>query len=717
MPSTTSLLFKGVKFAIGSDVPEIDFNVLVAYIEHYGGEVADYTCQDPVTLIITCNYDFKSVNASLNYILPHYIDDCVKYGVTLPMDEYLLPDAKLLSHSDNPVTTDSLQKMIPEVMVPMLNSSSDNLELGNYLAGKSVYFHVPSPKSPEYDTAISSLSDVLLLNNVNVVSNTQADIDIVVSLVEDSFTDLQKSRGSIVLSPFLLVSQIQQASSKSYNSRWTLSPLLREPRKIVKSLKNHVICITNYVGCARDLIKLMISLTGGSYSSVMDRSVTVLVSSCQFGKKYDAAQSWGINAVNHLWLEDCLLLGRLQPFTRQRYAVGWNPISLNLLVGREYCYSASTIESTPVPQVDTAPTADAVKQQKIVECKVGPSAIINQEVPIQVNTTKAKVDSAQQQNVIQRKLNDDIDYDDNKRDKSRKRRARTDSVSTVSILEIKDVVAGGNQKQDYDLDEIRRRQSLSSTVKKARISGSTQIPSAHKSVDDFESDNLAIRDENASSALQNANVIKNQEQKVFMSNLKPIKVAFTGIKRPAELIPKMTELNLLETSNVCEASHLITNRIARTEKFMCAVACCSYIVTLNWLEDSIKKKQIQDENFYALKDVESEKALNFSLTHALNQAKQKKVFTGLTFYPTPKVVPPFKTLKTIIENHGGTLIDPHQVAIESLDINSTVISCQEDEKLWTQLRQRGFTVYYSELVLCAAITQNLDNKTYKITSK
>lgn len=144
-----------------------------------------------------------------------------------------------------------------------------------------------------------------------------------------------------------------------------------------------------------------------------------------------------------------------------------------------------------------------------------------------------------------------------------------------------------------------------------------------------------------------------------MSNLKPIKVAFTGIKRPAELIPKMTELNLLETSNVCEASHLITNRIARTEKFMCAVACCSYIVTLNWLEDSIKKKQIQDENFYELKDVESEKALNFSLTHALNQAKQKKVFTGLTFYPTPKVVPSFKTLKTIIENHGGTLIDPH----------------------------------------------------------
>lgn len=108
MPSTTSLLFKGVKFAIGPDVPEIDFNILVAYIEHYGGEVADYTCQDSATLIITCNYEFKSVNASLKYILPHYIEDCVEYGVTLPMDEYLLPDAKLLSHSDNPVTTDSL---------------------------------------------------------------------------------------------------------------------------------------------------------------------------------------------------------------------------------------------------------------------------------------------------------------------------------------------------------------------------------------------------------------------------------------------------------------------------------------------------------------------------------------------------------------------------------------------------------------------------------
>ncbi|KAI3629621.1 hypothetical protein MIR68_011056 [Amoeboaphelidium protococcarum] len=717
MLSTMTVLFKGIKFAIGPDVPEIDFNVLVAYIEHYGGEIADYTCQDPATLIITFNYDLKLDNASQKYILPHYIEDSVKYGATLPIDEYLLPDAKLLSHSDNPVTTDSLQKMIPEVMVSMLNATFDNLELGSYLAGKSVYFHVPSPKSPEYDTAISSLSDVLHHNNVNVVSNTQADIDIVVSLVEDSFTELQKSRGSIVLSPFLLLSQIQQASLKSYNSQWTLSPFLKKPRKVAQSLKNHVVCITNYVGCARDLIKLMISLTGGSYSSVMDRSVTVLVSSCQFGKKYDAAQSWGINAVNHLWLEDCLLHGRLQPFTRQRYAMGWNPISLNLLVGREYCYSISAIQSTPVPLADTAPILDAVKQQKIVECKAVASAMTVQQVPSQMTKAKAKVDSAQYQNVIARKLNDDIDHDDNKRDKSRKRRARTDSVSTVSVLEVQNIVNGGNEKQDYDLDEIRRRQSLSSIVKKARISGSTQINSAHKSVDDFESENLAIKDENASSALQNANVIKNQEQKVIKSNLKPIKVAFTGIKRPADLIPKMKELNLVETSNVCEASHLITNRIARTEKFMCAVACCNYIVTLNWLEDSIRKKQIQDENFYALKDVESEKALNFSLTHSLNQAKQKKVFTGLTFYPTPKVVPPIKTLRTIIENHGGTLIDPHQIAIESLDINSTVISCQEDEELWTQLRQRGFTVYYSELVLCAAITQNLDYKTYKISSK
>lgn len=85
---------------------------------------------------------------------------------------------------------------------------------------------------------------------------------------------------------------------------------------------------------------------------------------------------------------------------------------------------------------------------------------------------------------------------------------------------------------------------------------------------------------------------------------------------------------------------LVTDKVRRTYKFLCALAKGIPIVTIDWLRDSESAAQFLDWEGYLLKDPAAEAKFGFRLRKSLNKAKGKKLLDGYTIILTPNVAPP-----------------------------------------------------------------------------
>ena len=79
------------------------------------------------------------------------------------------------------------------------------------------------------------------------------------------------------------------------------------------------ITVSNYTGETREYLKVLITHMGAEFSKEMRRSDTFVVVACTKTPKTDKAHEWGVEIVNHLWLEDCYTEWRMVPFTNSRY--------------------------------------------------------------------------------------------------------------------------------------------------------------------------------------------------------------------------------------------------------------------------------------------------------------------------------------------------------------------------------------------------------------
>ncbi|KAJ7099474.1 hypothetical protein B0H15DRAFT_900731 [Mycena belliarum] len=79
------------------------------------------------------------------------------------------------------------------------------------------------------------------------------------------------------------------------------------PAGAVQGFDKHEISVTNYTGEARDYLKKLITLMGGSFTPSLSIKNTVLVAAQMSGSKTAKAAEWSIPVVNHTWLEDCFL--------------------------------------------------------------------------------------------------------------------------------------------------------------------------------------------------------------------------------------------------------------------------------------------------------------------------------------------------------------------------------------------------------------------------
>ena len=129
-------------------------------------------------------------------------------------------------------------------------------------------------------------------------------------------------------------------------------------------------------------------------------------------------------------------------------------------------------------------------------------------------------------------------------------------------------------------------------------------------------------------------------------------------------------------TQVRDCTHLVAEKVARTEKFLSALSLGKHIVHKKWLSESAAAGEWQgrygllvnefdfpcstfaassDEAKYPLIDEEMEGRFEFSLTESTARARRKKLLDGYTVYATPHVQPDGEIMARIVEAAGGNV--------------------------------------------------------------
>ncbi|KAF5902350.1 mediator of DNA damage checkpoint protein 1, partial [Clarias magur] len=133
------------------------------------------------------------------------------------------------------------------------------------------------------------------------------------------------------------------------------------------------------------------------------------------------------------------------------------------------------------------------------------------------------------------------------------------------------------------------------------------------------------------------------------------KVLFTGVvDEDGEKV--VVRLGGDLAKGVADMTHLVTDKVRRTVKFLCAVARGVPIVTPDWLSKCGKTGSFLSPNGFLVKDIEQEKRFNFSLQEALRVASSQPLLQGYEIHVTPSVKPEPAHMKEIITCCGARFL-------------------------------------------------------------
>ncbi|KDQ49612.1 hypothetical protein JAAARDRAFT_165491 [Jaapia argillacea MUCL 33604] len=192
---------------------------------------------------------------------------------------------------------------------------------------------------------------------------------------------------------------------------------------------------------------------------------------------------------------------------------------------------------------------------------------------------------------------------------------------------------------------------------------------------------------------------------------KTVKILTTQVSLDDDTVKALVKLGVKMVTEPSKCTHLISKSLARTEKLLSAMAVSPFILNAQWAIDSAKTKRIMPEEDYPLLDRDTEEKYGFKIEDALARSKESGggLFTGMTFYVTPKVPIDRKLLKNVVVANGGSLAtQTPTVRVLNGQPKRYIISCPEDVSIWRPVAQQGIIVYSPELILTGALKQEID---------
>ncbi|XP_023577695.1 mediator of DNA damage checkpoint protein 1 isoform X5 [Octodon degus] len=191
------------------------------------------------------------------------------------------------------------------------------------------------------------------------------------------------------------------------------------------------------------------------------------------------------------------------------------------------------------------------------------------------------------------------------------------------------------------------------------------------------------------------------------------KVLFTGVL-DARGEQAVLALGGSLASSVAEASHLVTDRICRTVKFLCALGKGIPVLSLEWLQQSRKAGHFLPPDQFVVTDPEQEKNFGFSLRDALSRAQERRLLEGYEIHVTPGVRPPPLQMGEIISCCGGTVLPSMP---RSYKPRRVVITCSQDLPRCSSASRAGLPLLSPEFLLTGVLKQEVRPEAFVISTQ
>ncbi|EPS33553.1 hypothetical protein PDE_08515 [Penicillium oxalicum 114-2] len=640
------------------DIPEGDKDAII------GGVVAKGGLYSPrmtgmVTHLVDLTTDSDKARLVLakklrvKIVLPHWFDDCLKLGQRIDERPYTLPDPEILRAGfDAPVRFNE-NKVLAGASTPepltMPSTSGVTGDKTSVFAGKSIML---SPDLAIGSHMLESIETVLKEGGASMTTNVE-DADWLIcrfreGVVYRAASRLDKTVGNLAWLYHLM-------TFNSYTrplSRLLHYPVSRTPIPGFEGLK---ISLSNYVGEARIYLENLIAAAGAECTKTLKQENTHLITAHGNSEKCSAAREWGLQVVNHLWLEDSYAAWKLQPVSNPRYT--HFPLRTNLgdIAGQKMLdrdvlertfFPAEPVEEREIPQRGARTQDQDSKSMDPPTEKPDKENLhateTSQSTP-QIKTKRGRrtSESKQAQTPARSRLVPDdkenvTPSSTNSRKSKEAAAARLHEIAPDIALYEKEtkrvggVIYGGRRKSDED--------RITVSAKKRR--------------------SLEPREESESEQASDPKRQKKSRPPISMHLL------ITGYQKwvgkgneKKEDADKRTlrDLGIMVVQDARKCTHLAAPTILRTAKFVNALAYAPVIMHTDFVDSCLKQNELLDPRDFPLVDKTAESKFHISLAKSLQNAKKNKnkLLQGLRIFCIEDIRGGFDAFKSIVEANGG----------------------------------------------------------------
>lgn len=662
--------FSGVQ-VVCSDLPEGDKEAIYGGVLALGGRYTDDFVKG-TTHVVALTMDSEKVReaaarppGSVEIVLPHWFDDCLRLRRRVPSEPYRLPDPKILQTnlSSGPPSATS-----PDTDHRYLSSASlllydPPVTQEDIFGGKN--FYIGNDLQLE-GRILETVAAVIGAANGTLAKNLiTADIYIGKYREGSQYVAAARSRKIIGNYTWILycLSKGKYSSPRDHLLHYPI------PHGGLPEFRGDIITVSNYTGEARSYLEKLIIALGATFTRNMRPENTHLITAVESGEKYNTAKHWGISCVNHLWLEESYAKWKKMAVTNTHYVTF--PRETNLM---------DVIAQTPIEQegielfYNEADTEDEDEQDTAKHASSRTDQD-SQAILADLNEESQDVDLPDIAEI--RRYSSDLSHS--------KISATIDAAPRGSVPASTPKKGGTAMQAD---DEVIPKPSEKRVSKHIAANANLATPTrAVESALSARGSTSRKASQTAASKLrdnmEDANKFAQQQRnkrklpplpsesasahkRAKSTSLPPasdhsIRAVMTGCPELTEnLQTQCADLGIELIEDPLDATHVISPRIARTKKFVVAIPHSPYFVNWNWLLDSVRAKKIQPESKYPPEPAPSapwSKNLKFDklVSNAHKLREKGGLFKGFVMLVSDAVtrVGGIETYKDIVEANGG----------------------------------------------------------------
>ncbi|PSK45311.1 BRCT-containing protein 1 [Elsinoe australis] len=645
-----ALIFQDVIITFG-DLPRGDKDAITAGVLAMGGLYSS-SMTKLVTHIVSLTEDsekiriVKSMKLPTKVVLPHWFDDCLKLGRKIYEGPYLLPEPEILntesftvrrphSQTDLNGATSAVAGQPPSLTPPPSSPgepSTPRRKLNAFIDKKIFFSHDLNV----HEKLARTLKDLVERSGGTMTGNAE-ECDVYIGHYRDGHEYVTASRRRKT------VGNLSWFYSVIMKNRWSnpMNKLLHYPipREGVAGFEGMKISLSNYTGDARTYLENLIQVAGAEFTKTMRPDNTHLVTAHKSSEKCEAAQEWGVNIINHQWLEDSYAKCKAQSLSVPRYLHFPQKTNLSEIVG-----------TTPI---DLDKVEDLYFKENSDEEHLEVGAV-KPPKPSPRKTVRA-TDTDNLGNGAERALSPTAARTGagaatpSFRRSSSKENDVPTSTSRASKLKAQVEL----EKAMKDVAEFQKEQHRKGGVthsRKRQIEEGKEVSDLHGFNSDGEVDVARV--------VKKAKTEPDQPPVVYKMLVTGDERWLGKAKKEAEDKKLLRSLGIQLVTDPAQCNLLVAPKLLRTRKFVTAIANAPEIVDKGYLDYVLFNKSLPSSGNYHLIDSQGEKRLGFQLHHALYRARENdhRLLRGWTIYVTDKVNGGYETYANIITANGGKAV-------------------------------------------------------------